>query len=156
MVMRLQATVSFCTTRGWREAREWWAHVVQGQPESMGLKSVAQSFRFRSSWPQGTRALPNRWRERERERERDLSGCHYHNDCTLTTVDREIFACTNIRLLKFHVVLFSSPRHTGSAASFLLFDVEKNLIFVVVGYRQKFCNDENFPIYSILTASPKE
>ena len=38
------------------------------------------------------------------------------------TVDREIFTRKNIRLLNF-VVLFSSPRQTGSVASFLLFDV---------------------------------
>ena len=65
----------------------------------------------------------------------------------LHTVDWEIFARKNIRLLNFRVVLFSSPQHTGSVASFLLFDVEKYLIFVVVGYRRKFINDENFPIY---------
>ena len=47
------------------------------------------------------------------------------------TVDREIFACKNIRLLNFRVVLFLSPRHTGS-----------------VGYRRKII-DENFPIYGI-------
>ena len=66
----------------------------------------------------------------------------------LNSVDREIFTCKNIRLLNFRVVLFSSPRHTGSVASFLLSDVEKYLIFVVVGYQRKFINDENFPIYS--------
>ena len=42
-----------------------------------------------------------------------------------TTVDREIFARESIRLLNFHVVLFSLPQHTGSVASFSLFDVEK-------------------------------
>ena len=47
----------------------------------------------------------------------------------LGTIDREIFARKNIRLLNFHVALFSSPRHTGSVASFLLFDVEKYLCF---------------------------
>ena len=40
------------------------------------------------------------------------------------TIDREIFTCKNIHPLNFRVVLFSSPRHTGSVASFLLFDVE--------------------------------
>ena len=40
----------------------------------------------------------------------------------LYAVDREIFARTNIRLLNFRIVLFSSPQHTGSAASFVLFD----------------------------------
>ena len=40
----------------------------------------------------------------------------------LYAVDREIFARTNIRLLNFRVVLFSSPQHTGSVASFVLFD----------------------------------
>ena len=40
----------------------------------------------------------------------------------LYAVDREIFARTNIRLLNFHIVLFSSPQHTGSVASFVLFD----------------------------------
>ena len=44
------------------------------------------------------------------------------------TVHREIFALTNIRLLNFRVVLFSSPRHTGSVASFL-FDVENIRVF---------------------------
>ena len=39
-----------------------------------------------------------------------------------TTVDREIFAHKNIRLINFRVVLFSSPQ---------------------------FINDENFPIYGI-------
>ena len=48
---------------------------------------------------------------------------------TLYTVDREIFARKNICLLNFRVVLFSSPRHTGSVASFLLFDVEKYSCF---------------------------
>ena len=47
----------------------------------------------------------------------------------INTVDREIFARKNIRLLNFRVVLFSSPRHTGSVASFLLFDVEIYLCF---------------------------
>ena len=41
----------------------------------------------------------------------------------INAIDQEIFARKNIRLLNFHV-LFSSPRHTGSVASFLLFDVE--------------------------------
>ena len=45
------------------------------------------------------------------------------------TVDREIFARKNIRLLNIRVVLFSSPRHTGSVASFLIFDVEKYSCF---------------------------
>ena len=56
------------------------------------------------------------------------------------TVDREVFAGKNIRLLNFRVILFPSPRHTGSVASFL-FDAEKYyvfLIFVVIGYRRKF------------------
>ena len=44
------------------------------------------------------------------------------------------FTRENIRLLNFHVVLFSSHWHTRSVASFLLFDVAKYLIFVVVGY----------------------
>ena len=47
----------------------------------------------------------------------------------LSTVDREIFAHKNIRLLNFWVVLFSLPRHTGSVASFLLFNVEKYSCF---------------------------
>ena len=67
-----------------------------------------------------------------------------------STVDWEIFARKNIRLLNFHVVLFSSPWHTGSVTSFLIFDVEKFLFFIVIGYRQKFINDENFPIYGSL------
>ena len=47
------------------------------------------------------------------------------------TVDREIFAHKTIRLLKFNfrVILFSSPRHTGSVVSFLLFNVEKYSCF---------------------------
>ena len=45
------------------------------------------------------------------------------------TIDREIFARKNIRLLNFRVVLFSPPRHTGSVASFLLFDVENIRVF---------------------------
>ena len=40
------------------------------------------------------------------------------------TVDREIFAKKYLSV-KFCIVLFSSPRHTGSVASLLLFDVEK-------------------------------
>ena len=65
------------------------------------------------------------------------------------TVDREVFAHKNIYLLNFRIVLFSSLWHTGSVASFLLFDAENFvfLIFVVIGYRQKFINDEIFPIY---------
>ena len=49
-------------------------------------------------------------------------------NCTckiVNTVDREIFARENIGLLNFRIVLFSMPQHTGSVASFLLFDVEK-------------------------------
>ena len=42
----------------------------------------------------------------------------------MATVDREIFTRKNIRVLNFRVVLFLSPRHTGSVASFLLFDVD--------------------------------
>ena len=37
----------------------------------------------------------------------------------INTVDREIFARKNSRLLNFRVVLFSSPQLTGSVASFL-------------------------------------
>ena len=47
----------------------------------------------------------------------------------LCTIDWEIFAHKNICLLNFRIVLFSSPRHTGSVASFLLFDVEKHFNF---------------------------
>ena len=71
-----------------------------------------------------------------------------HNEEKGTTVDREIFAHKNIRPLDFRVVLFSSPRHTGSVASFLLFNVEKKI--VVVGYRRTFINDEYFLIYGIV------
>ena len=50
--------------------------------------------------------------------------------CYDNTVDREVFARKkDICLLNFRVVLFSSPRHTGSVASFLLFDVEKYSCF---------------------------
>ena len=69
------------------------------------------------------------------------------------TVDRKISLVKNILLLNFRIVLFSSPRHTGSVALFLLFDVEKLLIFVVVGYRRKFINDENFLLYCRLSSS---
>ena len=71
-------------------------------------------------------------------------------DCI--TVDRETFARKNIRL-KFSRVLFSSPRNTGSVASFLLFHAEKYKIFVVVGYRRNFFNNENFLIYGNLLGS---
>ena len=67
----------------------------------------------------------------------------------MVTVDREIFARKNNCLLNFRVVLFLSPRHTGSVPSFLLFDVEKYSCFVVVGYQRKFINDENILIYGI-------
>ena len=40
----------------------------------------------------------------------------------LYAVDREIPTRTNIRLLNFRIVLFSLPQHTGSVASFVLFD----------------------------------
>ena len=58
----------------------------------------------------------------------------------LTCMYRRSGNCQNIRLLNFRVVLFSLPLHTGSVASFLLFDVEK-FNFVVA------TKIENFPIY---------
>ena len=55
------------------------------------------------------------------------------NPCLLCidhyTVDREIFPRKSILPLNFRVVLFSSSRHTGSVASFLLFDVENYFNF---------------------------
>lgn len=47
---------------GWREARVWCLQVLHGQSGSMGRKSVAYSFRFRSRCPHGTRADPKRYR----------------------------------------------------------------------------------------------
>ena len=48
---------------------------------------------------------------------------------TYHTVDWEIFTRKNIRLLNFRFVLFSSLRHTGSVALFLLFNVDKYSCF---------------------------
>ena len=44
---------------------------------------------------------------------------------TTIHVDWEIFTRKNIHLVNIHIVLFSSPQHTGSVALFLIFDVEK-------------------------------
>ena len=64
-----------------------------------------------------------------------------------TTIDREIFAHKNFRLLNFRIVLFSSLREVRKCRTFILFNVKNFafIIFVVIGYRQKFINGENFP-----------
>ena len=64
-------------------------------------------------------SVPGQWLSRRGYRKNPILACMYRS------VDQEIFARTNIHLLNFRVVLFSSPRHTGSVtvASFL-FDVE--------------------------------
>ena len=49
--------------------------------------------------------------------------------CSTCTVDLEIFARKNSRLLNVCIGLFSSPQNTGSAASFLLFNVGKYSCF---------------------------
>ena len=54
--------------------------------------------------------------------------CRYADEAEIA-VDWEIFARKNICLLNFRVVLFSSPWHTGSVASFLLFEVEEYSCF---------------------------
>lgn len=72
--MRLHAVTSFWVMSGWREARVWCLQVVHKQLGLMGWKSVANSFCFKSSWPQGTRAQPKRYIESRRADSLDHNG----------------------------------------------------------------------------------